>query len=132
MDLTLLLQQDLDSELVKPRKGSLTLGPHQEAQSVFKDSIPSAFLPEDDRTPPAHYGLSSGFAWPLDGRVLCGAPLAQWCELRSHHASPCHKERFCPAGLVPGFVAGVQKQSSSYDRDPETNAFLGPRTCPSA
>lgn len=57
--------------------------------------------------PPAVDSLWGLLGPQVDVYCICGVPLTGWCELRSHHARPGHKERFCLAELVPHAVAFV-------------------------
>lgn len=68
MELTLLLQQDLDSELIKPRMESLGLKAALGSSKYFQG--PRSTPPSQGSSHPL-WTLSFGFAWPLDGRVLC-------------------------------------------------------------
>lgn len=60
-------------------------------------SVPSSPLLLGGRRPSDLWKLT-WLCLLLDGRVLVGELWqAVWCELRSHHARPLHKERFCLA-----------------------------------
>lgn len=108
IELALLLQEGLGSELAKLGQKTWLLRLQEEATSIFK--YPTPLLP-----PPGRGEVPSRLQWALWGLlghqidVCCvfGLPLTGWCELRSHHARNGHKGRFCLAEPAPCSVAFV-------------------------
>lgn len=70
VELALLLQQGLGSELAKLGQKTWLLRLREEATSIFKCPIPILPPPGEEKSLPACSGLSLGFARPPDGRVL--------------------------------------------------------------